>query len=32
MTFWNVIERYEAKDEQERQDQSLMLEQMGLVG
>lgn len=32
MTFWNVIERYEAKDEQERQDQSLILEQMGLVG
>lgn len=32
MTFWNVIERYEARNEQERKDQSLMLEQMGLVG
>ena len=32
MTFWNVIERYVAKNEQERQDQSLMLEQMYLVG
>lgn len=32
MTFWNVIERYEARNEQEKNDQSLILEQMSLVG
>lgn len=32
MTFWNVIERYEARDEQEKKDQALILEQMSLVG